>query len=256
MRGYGRVSHAGGTPSRGRRRPQPCAAASAASAASAAASAAACSSTASFWPPKARETSLARRGLKASRRRVVRFSTAVAGTCATLSTATVAEDRESVIWVTSSRIWSTRMISRLAASTVSCTRSTRGSTFATAGFTDSVSSLALAMIGCTSCFTSSIVVRALRTVIASSTTNQIKAMPTMMKTTGNAALMISMTTLLFAFLHRLYHAGGRGRSAIRPGGVRAGCGARLAGTGGRLASKGLPAALGGMVEAAALQPFG
>ena len=86
-----------------------------------------------FSWPSATDSSLARRGLNALRTLVVTLFTSSSGAFAAASTASTALDTDSVISPTSSSIWSTRMISRLAASTVNDTRSTSGSTFATAG---------------------------------------------------------------------------------------------------------------------------
>ena len=77
------------------------------------------------------------------------------GALVTVSTASTAEETESVISFTSSRIWSTRMISRFAASTVSDTRSTSGSTFAATGSSEAVMRSTLASVGSTCFWTSS-----------------------------------------------------------------------------------------------------
>ena len=134
--------------------------------------------SAAFSWPKATDSSLARFDLNALRTRLVTLFTSSMGALVTESTASTAEDTESVISFTSSRIWSTRMISRLAASTVSDTRSTSGSTLAATGSSEAVMRSTLASVGSTCFCTCSTVLRVLRTVITSSTTSQISAAPT------------------------------------------------------------------------------
>ena len=129
------------------------------------------------------------------------------GALVTVSTAPAAFETESVIWVTSSRIWSTRMSSKFAASTVSDRRSTSGSTRPTAGLASSAISFTrvssgsiwsvtrastwamrgstwavifstFCSVGMSSLWASSMVERVERMVSANSTTNHTSTAPT------------------------------------------------------------------------------
>ena len=87
------------------------------------------------------------------------------------------------------------MISRFAASTVSDTRSTSGSTFDAAGSSEAVMRSTLASVGSTRFCRSSTVLRALRTVMTSSMASQTKATPTTTYTTGNATPRTSLISI-------------------------------------------------------------